>query len=120
MAREPVGVPGRMLRAAAAACTAAPKGPSGSGGGGTTGDVTALPLVEPADLTCLGAFRLPEGTFGSANGFSYSRGPIAYDEATGALFAGGHPYDTGSNFLSGAACDSAHQTIYLLQTRAVV
>jgi fibronectin type 3 domain-containing protein len=61
--------------------------------GQSSGDPSTLPLVQASQLTYVGGFRLPEGTFGSQYGYSYGQGPIAYDPATNALFLSGHPYE---------------------------
>ncbi len=54
---------------------------------------STLPLLQASQLVYVGAFRVPSGTFGSTYGFSYSRGPLAYDASANALFLGGHPYE---------------------------
>ncbi len=54
-----------------------------------------LPRIQSEQLVYVGGFRLPGGTFGSTNGFSYSKGPIAYDPVANALMVGGHPYEPG-------------------------
>lgn len=52
------------------------------------------PLVQQNDLTYLGAFRVPEGKFGSYNdGFSYATTGIAYNPAHNSLFLNGHIYE---------------------------
>jgi hypothetical protein len=83
----------RILRAAGAASLGALIGAAAvSVHGQSSGDPSTLPLLQSSQLVYVGAFRVPSGTYGSTYGFSYSRGPIAYDAATGGLFLGGHPY----------------------------
>jgi hypothetical protein len=66
-----------------------------AGRGQAGGGASTLPLVQAAQLTYVGGFRLPAGNFGSTYGFSYGKGPLAYDPSTNALFVGGHPYEPG-------------------------
>lgn len=48
-------------------------------------------LLTSSDLTHLGAFKLPSGTFGESS-FAYSVGPIAYNPANNSLFIAGHDH----------------------------
>jgi hypothetical protein len=66
-----------------------------AGVGQSATSASPLPRIQAGQLSYVGGFRLPPGTFGSANGFSYGRGPVAYDPATNTLFVGGHPYEPG-------------------------
>lgn len=50
------------------------------------------PRVQLDDFHYVGAFRLPEATFG-ASSLNYSEGPIAYDAAAHSLFIVGHSWD---------------------------
>jgi hypothetical protein len=62
-------------------------------GGSDSQDPSTLPLLQAASLQYLGAFRLPDGLFGSNNGFSFGGSPIAFNPTNNSLFVGGHPYD---------------------------
>lgn len=53
---------------------------------------TSLPLLQKADLTYQGAFRLPEGTFGSSS-FHYGGTALAYHPGNNSLFLVGHDWD---------------------------
>jgi hypothetical protein len=53
---------------------------------------TAYPLLQQADLTYQGAFRLPAGTFGSSS-FYYGGTALTYNPSNGSLFLVGHPWD---------------------------
>src|SRR5437867_9196449 len=49
-------------------------------------------LLHQTDLTYLGAFKLPSGTFG-ASSFDYGGTALAYNPADNSLFMVGHDYD---------------------------
>lgn len=54
-------------------------------------------LLQPNDITYIGAFRLPEGTFGCSNGeacvFNYAGRGIGYNPANNSLYVSGHVYN---------------------------
>ncbi len=54
---------------------------------------TARPLVQADDITYLGAFALPSGTYGASR-FGYGGGALSVLDGT--LFVGGHAWDPGT------------------------
>ena len=50
-----------------------------------------LPLLQPADLAFVGAFRLPSGEFGAST-IDYAQGPIALGPDATSLFVVGHAH----------------------------
>lgn len=59
----------------------------------TTG-IAADKLIYSSDLTYLGAFKLPTGTYGTSS-FAYSSGDMTYNPTNNSLFISGHVYDQG-------------------------
>ena len=51
-------------------------------------------LLQASDLTYLGAFRLPEGTFG-ASSFDFGGGALAVNPATNSMYMTGHAWHKG-------------------------
>lgn len=62
---------------------------------GTILDSHAEVLLQQGDLTYEGAFRVPQGAFGSQmyNGFAYGGYALAYNQANNSMFVVGHVYD---------------------------
>ena len=54
---------------------------------------TQAPLLQATDLQYLGAFRVPDGTFGGST-FEYGGTAPAYNAANNSLFLVGHPYQS--------------------------
>src|SRR5438876_8061809 len=62
-------------------------------------DPAGLPLVQPSDLTYLGAFRVPPnsdvvGASPGRNGFDYAKTGFAFNPARNSLFLNNHIYDS--------------------------
>jgi hypothetical protein len=58
-----------------------------------TAEQSAATLLQQKNLEYVGAFRVPNGFFGSPNGFNFGGAPLTYDLARNSLFVGGHPND---------------------------
>ncbi len=54
-------------------------------------DTTQLPLLHQKDFHFIGAFRLPDDTYG-ASSLNYSEGPLEYDAADHAIYIVGHSH----------------------------
>jgi hypothetical protein len=54
-------------------------------------DLPQLPLLHIDDLHYVGAFRLPDDTFG-ASSLNYSQGPLEYDAANHSIYVVGHSH----------------------------
>jgi hypothetical protein len=54
-------------------------------------DPTQLPLLHQYDFHYIGAFRLPEDTFGVSN-LNYSEGPLEYNAANHSIYIVGHSH----------------------------
>lgn len=60
---------------------------------------SSAPLIQSNNLSYIGSFKLPSGTFGSTYGFGYAGTggigtyAVTYNPSNNSLFIGGHPYE---------------------------